>query len=143
MTTSTAMTAHASERVTADGAAARVTSHVERTATSTLLERVRSSDAETLARIKSTIVAHFESCHNENCALCSKIRLRCQAKRDRRKLLRRRFRMGVRMSVMLLGMHRRAAERAYSPGGIGYAAAARDWEERLAEFEARAGPSGQ
>ena len=80
-----------------------------------------------LARDELALVVanHIRSCgHWDSCCICSRARERLKRSRERKRLQKKlRFR-GVLKSVLpLLELHRRAAEKTYRPGGLGYEAA--------------------
>ena len=63
------------------------------------------------------LLAHVRSCQNKACPTCNKLRERI---RQKRAPFMARWRMVSRLIGTLMLAWRRAAERAYAPGGAGF-----------------------
>uniref|UniRef100_A0A7S3B2E7 Uncharacterized protein n=1 Tax=Haptolina ericina TaxID=156174 RepID=A0A7S3B2E7_9EUKA len=98
-------------------------------------QRLLDGDTMVLSLVKQMLQNHFRTCSDRSCSACAKIRKRVDNRRERKKSLQRRFRIGARIAGVLSLAHARATERAYAPGGLGYTVACTSFEASARHLE--------
>ena len=77
------------------------------------------------------VARHIRSCQQwDSCSICGRARECLKRSQERKRRQRKRRLWGVLKSIIpLLALHRRAAEKTYRPGGLGYEAARSDFHD--------------